>query len=409
MVIVAAPIGAGGFMKRTEYVEWSDRLLHTYAAASDVLNLRDRRTPRLKFRFRDGRQLGTWSVWVGGTWAKVADWPEVGCDVMVSRLAAGLATPVRTQPVGRMALVGDVLGWYLEQQQRSRALGSRRKSDIRSLMRLYLVPTLGDVRLLNLNKCLLHERLIFPMQEEHSVAYVRQTYCLLCAALRRAVRLGVLDSNPLAGLGFSEFGLARIKPKQTRLRVTQLPEVVRLLRESFVKQLKATMLAKLMLMTGTRVGETRRARWSDFKFSEGLWVIPASMTKTKVQHEVPLTPELVKVLQDYEAMCRRGNGVFLFPGVKGRALSADSATKLIAGLSGGEWSSHDLRKLARASWAWLRIDSMVCEALLNHAVPVLQATYVQMDLSALKREALLKWHEYLGSFGIFHATNQSDV
>jgi hypothetical protein len=65
--------------------------------------------------------------------------------------------------------------------------------------------------------------------------------------------------------------------------------------------------------------------------------------------------------------------------------------------------------LARASWAWLRIDSMVCEALLNHAIPVLQATYVQMDLSALKREALLKWHEYLGSFGIFYATNQSDV
>jgi len=387
-------IGVGGFVNRTKYVEWSDGLLQTYAETGDVLTLRDRRTPRLKFRFRAGRRSGTWSVWVGGTWAKAADWPEVGCELMLSRLSAGLGAPVTARSAGCMELVGDVLRWYLEQQQRSRSLGSRRKSDIRSLMRLYLMPSLADVRLLDLNKRLVHSLLIFPMQEEHSVAYVRQAYCVVCAALRCAVRLGVLDSNPLSGVVFSEFGLARIKPKETRLRVTQLPELVRLLDESFDRQAKATMLARLMLMTGARVGETRRARWSDFKFTEGLWVIPASMTKTRVQHELPLTPELVKVLQEYETQCRRGS-VFLFPGVNGRALSATGASQLIEWLSAGEWSSHDLRKLARSSWSLLRIDSMVCEALLNHAMPVLQATYVQMDLSVLKREALVKWHEHL--------------
>jgi integrase len=64
----------------------------------------------------------------------------------------------------------------------------------------------------------------------------------------------------------------------------------------------------------------------------------------------------------------------------------------IAGLSAGNWSSHDLRKLARAGWQHLNINYVIAEQLLNHAMPGLTETYVQGDLSSLKRQALEDWH-----------------
>lgn len=47
--------------------------------------------------------------------------------------------------------------------------------------------------------------------------------------------------------------------------------------------------------------------------------------------------------------------------------------------------------MARAGWALLGVDYLVAELLLNHAMPGQSATYVQADLSWLKREALELW------------------
>jgi hypothetical protein len=47
--------------------------------------------------------------------------------------------------------------------------------------------------------------------------------------------------------------------------------------------------------------------------------------------------------------------------------------------------------MARAGWALLGVDYLTAELLLNHAMPGLTSTYVQADLSRLKREAMELW------------------
>lgn len=65
----------------------------------------------------------------------------------------------------------------------------------------------------------------------------------------------------------------------------------------------------------------------------------------------------------------------------------------------GEWSSHDLRKVARTAWTDLGVDYMVGELLLNHAMKDLDATYIHTTAEGLKRRALEDWHQHLDGQG----------
>ena len=72
---------------------------------------------------------------------------------------------------------------------------------------------------------------------------------------------------------------------------------------------------------------------------------------------------------------------------------------MFTSVSKGEWSSHDLRKVARTARADLGVDYMVGETLLNHAMKDLDATYIHTTAEGLKRKALEAWHQHLDSQG----------
>jgi len=390
-------------MNKTEYVELSDTTIATYAGSVEVLELRDKTCRRLKFRYRKDRHRGTWSVLSAGAWAKAADWPETPSAMARSQLLAGLLLPTRAS-VRQMQMVTDVLWMYARNQKENSKLDEGTRARRLLVVSKHLAPLLESVRVCALSRRTLHVKLIQPLQRDKKPGYIRLIFSVLKAAFRLATSVGYLAINPLADIRFADFGVGSIKPKPAGLRVTQLAELVaQLVRAAGGRKARdqqTAMLAVLMLATGTRIGETRKAKWADFKWSEGLWVLPTGTTKTRLAHEVAITPYLTELLTAYRATFKR-QGVYLFPGAHGRAVSAAVASERMAALSDRQWSSHDLRKLARSMWALLRIDTGIAEALLNHAPGVLLATYVQADLADLKREALDKWHAHLAVFGLF--------
>lgn len=80
-------------------------------------------------------------------------------------------------------------------------------------------------------------------------------------------------------------------------------------------------------------------------------------------------------------------------------------------LAKGEWSSHDLRKVARTAWTDLGVDYMVGELLLNHAMKDLDATYIHTTAEGLKRQALEAWHKHLDGqgFAAIHTETLPDL
>ena len=65
-----------------------------------------------------------------------------------------------------------------------------------------------------------------------------------------------------------------------------------------------------------RPGELRHAEWTEFDFDGALWTIPASKTKMRKDHLVPLSRQAIKILQ--EAQLLTGPSGYVFPSIRTR-------------------------------------------------------------------------------------------
>lgn len=374
--------------------------------AGEVRQLRDPRHPALRFRYSQAdRAKGSWHVVVGKKWGKAGNYPDINAKAILSTLPAILtrrsADPKAASTISAWQTVGDLLAWYSDRMSRDRGLSDKRKASAQSALRCHLVPRLQDQALTTLNRATLDRLLMWPMQEQYELSFVRSVYGVLAVAFRQAARLDQMVVNPMADLKYTDFVRTRIKPKPARLRGDDLPVLLQDLAERIECAPLQSMLALMMLCHGTRLGETRLARWKSINLVTRQWFIPAQDTKTKVQHTLPLTTQACALIERYHGIQHAGGyqGPFVFPGRAGGAVSATLASTLFKGISKGEWSSHDLRKVARTAWADLGVDYMVGEMLLNHAMKDLDATYIHTTAEGMKRKALETWHEYLDGHG----------
>ncbi len=375
-------------------------------AAGPVRQLRDHRYPELRFRYSTSdRSKGSWHVVVRGKWGKAGNYPGINARLMQSTLPAILARrsvdPAAASTTTSWRTVGDLLTWYADRMSRDRGLSAKRKASSQSALRCHLVPRLQDVDLASLDRATLDRLLMWPMQERYALSFVRSVYGVLAVAFRQAMRLSLIGINPMAELKYTDFVQTRIKPKPARLRADDLPTLLHSLAERITRAPMESMLALMMLCHGSRLGETRQARWKNLNLTTGQWFIPAPDTKTKAEHTLPLTVQACALLERYRAIQQAGGyqGPFLFPGRAGGAISTTMASTLFKSMSKGEWTSHDLRKVARTAWADLGVDYMVGEMLLNHAMKDLDATYIHTTAEGMKRKALETWHQHLDCHG----------
>lgn len=375
-------------------------------AGGEVRQLRDSRHREIRFRYSTtDRTRGAWHIVVDQVWRKAGNFPAISSRVLLSTLPSILARRAVDLSASSITTswdsVGELLEWWLDRMIRDRNLSAKRKASAKSALTRHLLPRLGDLSLANVSKAELDRRLMWPLQERHALSFVRSIYGVLAGAFCQAMRLDMLPSNPMVGLKFSDFVRTRIKPKPARLRGDDLQWLLNELDSRFEQAPVAAMLALMMLCHGTRLGETRLARWRNVNLTNGHWFIPAKDTKTKAEHTLPLTAQALALLRRYRARQQEDgySGPFLFPGSTGSALSASKASSLFTDLAKGEWSSHDLRKLARTAWTDLGVDYMVGELLLNHAMKDLDATYIHTTAEGLKRRALELWHQHLDTLG----------
>ena len=375
-------------------------------AGGELRQLRDIRHPELRFRYStNDRNKGAWHVVVRGKWGKAGNYPSINAKLMINTLPTILARravdPKAASTTTAWHTVGDVLNWYADRMGRDRGLSDKRKASAQSALRCHLTPRLQDVTLASLDRASLDRLLMWPMQERYALSFVRSVYGVLAVAFRQAMRLGLITVNPMADLKYTDFVQTRIKPKPARLRGDDLPTLLHDLTERIKHAPVESMLALMMLCHGTRLGETRLARWKNLNLTTRQWFIPAPDTKTKAEHTLPLTEQACALIERYRSVQQASGyqGPFLFPGRAGAAISATNASTLFAGLAKAAWSSHDLRKVARTAWADLGVDYMVGEMLLNHAMKDLDATYIHTTAEGMKRKALETWHQHLDRHG----------
>lgn len=389
-------------MTNTAAVKISDAEIRRQAEGR-ARDLRALGNQGLYFRFHRSRERGSWYLVTKGKWNLIGSYPELSAAKVAAalpdirlRLEAG-----ESSSLSSWVLTGELLAWFAERMARDRNLSAKRKSTAASAIKLHLIPRLGGTALAEIDKALLDRELMWPLQESLSIDYVRLVFQLLALSFRQAFKLGLISSNPMAGIRFGDFSKARVTVKPSRLRSVHLEELLAHLLCTLAHNPQRGVLALMMLCHGTRLGETRQARWSHVSVAEREWFIPAENTKTGVEHRLPLTDQVRFLLMAYREIQRNEGyeGQFLFPGRQGKPMSEVKAWEVFAAISQGEWTSHDLRKLARTGWADLGVDHLVGELLINHAMGHNVKVYIQSDIMARKRDALEKWHAHLDQKG----------
>ena len=99
---------------------------------------------------------------------------------------------------------------------------------------------------------------------------------------------------------------------------------------------QAADIVRVLLLTGARRGEALSMRWADVDLTAGTWSKPASSTKQKEDHQVPLSAPARQLLTEIAAKQRRPLPMFVFPsdGKTGHVVEVKRASRTICKSAG---------------------------------------------------------------------------
>ncbi|NQZ27434.1 MAG: site-specific integrase [Colwellia sp.] len=296
--------------------------------------------------------------------------------------------------------VKELLTWYQARLRSNKSISQHTKQNQSSCIKRHLLPLMGEIEINTLSLSLVDEKLFQPLQSKLSLSTVDNVLSVFNAARKRARQVELINDSAMFKCTLAEFTNQRPRYKATRLTKKALLSAIRALPK---QTLEHQILFVLLLMHGTRIGETVNAKWETFDFKEKLWRIPAEDTKTKKAHSIPLTKQAIIWLRLYRKyQLRQGKSAYLFhqKNNRSKAKSPNHASTVISTMANKQWSAHDLRKFARSCWMDLGIDYMVAEFLLNHTLKKLDQTYIQTLALPNCRAALDKWCNWLEQQGL---------
>jgi integrase len=207
--------------------------------------------------------------------------------------------------------------------------------------------------------------------------------------------------------GLSASPTDRLKPKdligakQPRERVLTDSELRALWSASDALGYPFGAVVKMLMLTGARLGEVTGARWPEFDFENQCWTVPAARYKTNMQHYVPLTDDLIALLESLPHW--RDDCLFSTNGqrplrfcTKPRA-KLDAAMRASLGSEPPPFVLHDIRRTVRTRLSELRVQDHVAELVIGHARRGIAGTYDRHKYQTEMREALNAWAARLRS------------
>lgn len=164
-------------------------------------------------------------------------------------------------------------------------------------------------------------------------------------------------------------------------------------------------MVRLAILTVTRSGEVRGARWSEIDLDSKLWTIPAERMKAKKEHVIPLSRSAIHILRKNKANEENGGLVFVSAGHgKGKTkreqpmLSENAGRELLLGLRENV-SLHGFRSTF-SDWAGEETEysSDTIERCLAHVVGNKVArAYRRMTEIERRREVMDAWERFVTS------------
>lgn len=219
-----------------------------------------------------------------------------------------------------------------------------------------------------------------------------------------AVKRKWIDFNPAYGFEISDAGGTE-QSRERWLNREELATLAQAMRETPNFGRLNELAVWLLLALCVRKMELLSAKWSEFDFNRGIWLLRPCRTKMNLAIDIPLAPPVVEWLDELKVFACGHE--YLFParrlihmkaGIprKNRFehISPDTLNVALKRLSLGDmehFTVHDMRRTARTHMAALGVDRFVAERALNHKVRDVEGVYNQYDYFEERKHALGRW------------------
>ena len=228
-------------------------------------------------------------------------------------------------------------------------------------------------------------RILNEMAEERGGVCADRAASSISAAFTNAVSHGLLEANPATNL-------PKYSANKPRERVLTTDEITKLWLE--VGDDDYGRIVKLLILTGCRKSEIGGLHRDEIDLEKRLIRIPGARTKNSVPHTIPLTDQMLEVLDDKID----GDGALFGRGETGFSGWSKSKARLDARLEIKPWTLHDIRRSVVTGMNELGVLWHIVEACINHvsgAKGGVAGVYNRAEYLEPKREAFEKWNNHV--------------
>ena len=257
----------------------------------------------------------------------------------------------------------------------------------------YILPKLGKVPIHKVTAPLAIS-VINPLADRNKLETVKKICGWLNEIMVYGVNAGLIYANPLSGIS-----KVFVSPKTTGLPALppeELPELMFKLSHSSTK-LVTRCLIEWQLHTMVRPSEAVGTRWDEIDFENKLWTIPAERMKQKRFHNIPLSPQAIKILEHLKPIT--GSREFVFPSDFNPRKSANSQTanRALARMGfHGRLVSHGLRSMASTILNNNGFDKDIVEFALSHVgSDGVRRAYFRGDYLEIRTTMMSWWSDHI--------------
>jgi integrase len=217
-----------------------------------------------------------------------------------------------------------------------------------------------------------------------------------CGAIFRfAMSIGTVGADPTPAL---HGALATVKTEHYAA-LTDPKDYAELLRsiDNYRGEVTTKVAMQMLAYTFQRTKEIRFAEWSQFDLDGALWRIPAEVMKMREAHIVPLSKQIISILQELKTLT--GNGTLLFPSTtnRSRPISENTVTYALARMGfKGRMTGHGFRSVASTILNEQGYRHDVIERQLAHSEQnQVRAAYNRAEYLPERKKMMQEWASYL--------------
>jgi integrase len=250
------------------------------------------------------------------------------------------------------------------------------RAEYASMVRGTVLPALGRKKLTAVEYSDI-EKLHREVTRRGAPIRANRTVAVLAKIYSQAIKWNLCAANPCKGIE------RNIEPRRQRyLTPDELVRLTKALTEH-PKQRTADVF-RLLLWTGARRNEVLSAAWDQFDLEAAIWTKPATNTKQRRAHRIPLSKPARQLLTRLRA--DSGGSPWVFPGDDGHRRNVRNAWASICKRAHiSDLRVHDLRHSYASTLVSAGFSLPTIGALLGHSLPATTARYAHLFDDPLRR------------------------